>query len=206
MKKITAILAIFASSMLFSQAKFALKGHVLMPTESSTWKDITGTLSNAIDEKGKNSVGYNVGLSGKFSLAGTFFFMPEIYYTEFKNEWTIASTNTTLIAKNKRVDVPLLAGMDLIGNYFGVFAGPVAIFKLKNNHWYNDYQEIRSNGDFTLGYQLGGQITIEKFILSGRYQGAFKREERNFINQQTGHNIQYDNSPNQLLLGIGYQF
>jgi hypothetical protein len=133
--------------MLFSQAKFALKGHVLMPTESSTWKDITGTLSNAIDEKGKNSVGYNVGLSGKFSLAGTFFFMPEIYYTEFKNEWTIASTNTTLIAKNKRVDVPLLAGMDLIGNYFGVF-DPVAIFKLKNNHWYNDYQEIRSNGDF----------------------------------------------------------
>jgi hypothetical protein len=158
-----------------------------------------------MDQNGKNSVGYNVGLSGKFSLATRFFIMPEVYYTEFNNEFTVNSTHTTLVAKNKRVDVPLLAGMDVVNQYFAVFAGPVAIFKLKNNSTFNDYQEITTK-DFTVGYQLGGQISIEKFIISGRYQGSFSRDERNYINQQTNQNIQYDNSPNLLLLGLGYQF
>lgn len=86
-----------------------------------------------------------------------------------------------------------------------MYAGPVALFKLKNNKWYNDFEEFNTK-KFALGYQLGAQLTIKNLIVSGRYEGAFNREERNFINQQTGQDIVYDNSPSLLFLGLGYQF
>ncbi|WP_187477331.1 hypothetical protein [Amniculibacterium sp. G2-70] len=206
MKKLILLLTIATAGICSAQAKFSIKANLAVPTASSTWKDVSSSLGTTYDESGKNSVGYNVGLSSKISLPGTsFFVMPEIYYTEFKNNFTESKTNTTLSANNKRVDVPVLVGMDLVGEYFGVYAGPVALFKLKNNKWYNDFEEFNTK-KFALGYQLGAQLTIKNLIVSGRYEGTFNREERNFINQQTGQDIVYDNSPSLLFLGLGYQF
>jgi hypothetical protein len=206
MKKSLLILGFLAFQFGNSQVKLSAKAHLAFPSSSSSWKDMQATLGNTFDEKGENKLGFNVGLSSKISLpVNSIFFMPEVYYTEFKNSFTLGKNNTVLEAKTQRIDVPLLVGVDLVKEYFGVFAGPVALFQLNKENWYNDFQETKAK-KFALGYQLGAQITIDKLILSGRYEGAFSREERKFINQQTSQEIIYDNSPGVLLLGIGYQF
>ena len=206
MKKTALLVGIILSQSIYSQVKISAKAHLAFPTTSSSWSDIQATIGNTFNEKGENKMGYNVGLSSKIALpANSFFLMPEVYYTELNNTFTLAKNNTVLEAKTKRIDVPILVGIDLVKEYIGVFAGPVAIFNLNKENWYNDFYETSAK-KFVLGYQLGAQITIEKIIISGRYEGAFSKEERNFINQQTGQNIQYDNSPSTLLLGLGYQF
>lgn len=205
MKKLSLFLALLGFSFSFAQVGVAVKAHLLLPTSSSSWKDISNTISNTYHEEGKNRLGYNVGLSLKLPLLSSYFLMPEVYYAEFKNEFTEKNSNTQLEAKNKRIEVPVLLGMNLLDQYLGVYAGPVAVFNMNKDSWHNNFQEIQKK-NFTMGYQFGAQIGIQKLIISGRYQGSFSKDQRKFINGVTGHEIEYDNSPNMLLLGLGYKF
>jgi hypothetical protein len=59
-----------------------------------------------------------VGLSLKASLPASFFLMPELYYTNFKNEFTTA--NTTFDIKSSRIDLPVLVGHKVLGDMLGV--------------------------------------------------------------------------------------
>ena len=206
MKNWISALFLGISAISFGQVAVAGKANLLFPTSSASWKDISSAATNAYNEAGKNNVGFNVGLSAKVSLPGSLFVMPEIYYTTFKNEFTDPNSNTTLEAKSNRVDVPVLLGYNLLGESLGVFIGPVASYNLSTDNQFNDFQE-NAKSNFTVGYQFGAQVQLRKLIINGRYEGAFSKDQRDFIdNTGVVQTIRYDNRPSLFIVGVGYQF
>ncbi|WP_449400244.1 outer membrane beta-barrel protein [Chryseobacterium wanjuense] len=129
--------------------------------------------------------------------------MPELYYTNFKNEFT--TENTTFDIKSSRIDLPVLLGYNILGNTLGVFIDPVASYNLSKEDTFNDFTE-NARDNFTVGYQFGAQVEISKLILNARYEGAFSKDSRNFINRVSGEEIRYDNRPNLFMVGVGYKF
>lgn len=203
MKKILSTALIGFSLMATAQISLAAKANVIFPTGSPSWQNIKGTVNQAIEGEGKNNAGFNVGLSLKVGLPTSFFLMPELYYTNFKNEFTAA--NTTFDIKSSRVDLPVLLGYNILGNTVGVFIGPVASYNLSKEDTFNDFRE-NARDNFTVGYQFGAQVEISKLILNAKYEGAFSKDSRNFINRVSGEEIRYDNRPNLFMVGVGYKF
>lgn len=208
MKTLISTIIVCCSIMVSAQISFAGKAHLLFPTGSPSWKNISSTATDAYNQKGKNNTGFNVGLSMKIATPTSFFVMPELYYTSFTNEVTDTETNTTLKAKNNRVDLPVLLGYNLLGETFGVFAGPVASYNVSSEESVNNFFENAKN-NFTVGYQFGAQATISSLIISARYEGAFSKDERSFINDNVNggkYEVRYDNRPSFFMVGIGYKF
>ena len=205
MKKILSV-ALMAASMLGSaQIKFAGKANLLFKTDSPSWQNIKGSAVQAYNEAGKNNVGFNVGLSAKVNLPAAFFLMPEIYYTTFKTEFSIPNASTTLEAKSNRIDVPVLVGYKILGDNLGVFVGPVASYNLSTDNQFNDFRE-NATKEFTVGYQFGAQVQLQKLIVSAKYEGAFSEDQRKFINSTTSEEIRYDSRPSFFMVGLGYEF
>ena len=73
MKKIISTTFILIASAASAQLSVSGRANMLFPTASSSWKDIKASGQNTYDEKGKNSVGYNVGLSLKVDLPSSLF-------------------------------------------------------------------------------------------------------------------------------------
>ncbi|ROI08016.1 PorT family protein [Chryseobacterium sp. H3056] len=204
MKKILSTLLVGASLLSTAQVSFAGKANLLFKTDSPSWQNIKNSAVSAYDQSGKNNVGFNVGLSAKIDLPASLFVMPEIYYTTFKNEFQVPETSTTIEAKSNRVDVPVLLGYRLLGDNLGVFIGPVASYNLSSDNQYKDFKE-NALKDFTLGYQFGAQVQIQKLILNAKYEGAFTEDQREFINSTNNEVIRYDSRPSLFMVGIGYQ-
>ncbi|WP_292009611.1 outer membrane beta-barrel protein [Chryseobacterium sp.] len=205
MKKILSIALIGFSMWASAQISLAGKANLIFPTGSPSWKNIKGTVDQAVEGKGKNNVGFNLGLSLKASLPASFFLMPEVYYTHFKNDFTDSSSNTSFDIKTNRIDVPVLIGHNVLGNMLGVFVGPVASFNLDKEKNFNNFKQI-SKDDFTVGYQFGAQLEIKKLIVNAKYEGAFSKDTRKFINSVSGDEVRYDNRPNLFMVGLGYKF
>ena len=208
MKKILSIILIGLSSAAFAQISFAGKANLLFPTGSASWKNISNTAVGAYNEKGKNNAGFNVGLSMKISTPTAFFVMPELYYTSFKNEVTDEITDTKLEAKSNRIDLPVLLGYNLLGETLGVFVGPVASYNLSTENTYEDFTENAKN-NFTVGYQFGAQVQLKQLILNARYEGAFSKDQREFVSNVIGSEnyvVRYDNRPSLFIVGLGYKF
>ena len=89
----------------------------------------------------------------------------------------------------------------------GVFAGPVASYNLSKDNTYNEFKENVKN-NFTVGYQFGAQAQIKKLIINARYEGAFSKDQREYISQIADKNetIRYDNRQGLFIVGLGYQF
>ncbi len=208
MKKLLSAALVSASLLGTAQIKFAGKANLLFKTDSPSWSSIKASANNAYDESGKNNVGFNVGLSAKVGLPASLFVMPEIYYTTFKSEFTEPITGTTLEAKSNRVDVPVLLGYNILGDNLGIFAGPVASYNLAANEQFKDFKE-NAMKEFTVGYQFGAQVQLQKLILNAKYEGAFSKDQRTFINNNTSDNtakeIRYDSRPSLFMVGIGYE-
>ena len=207
MNKFFSIVLIGASVLTSAQIKFAGKANLLFKTDSPSWKNIKGSAVDAYNESGKNHVGFNVGLSAKVNLPAAFFLMPEIYYTTFKTEFNIPTSNTTLEAKSNRVDVPVLVGYKLLGDNLGVFIGPVASYNLSTDNQFADFKE-NATKDFTVGYQFGAQVQLQKLIVTAKYEGAFTEDQRDFISTANGNTevIRYDSRPSLFMVGLGYEF
>ncbi|WP_417428569.1 outer membrane beta-barrel protein [Halpernia sp.] len=207
MKKIFSIALVGLSSLAFAQISFAGKANAIFSTSSSSWKDISATATNAYDNSGKNYAGFNIGISAKISLPTAFFIMPELYYTTFKNSYTVPTTNVKLEAKYNRVDLPVLVGYNLLGETLGVFVGPVASYNLSKDNQYQDFKENASK-EFTVGYQFGAQVQLSKLILNARYEGAFSEDQRKYVSNVAGSQttIRYDNRPSLFIVGVGYKF
>ncbi|ASK31027.1 hypothetical protein CEY12_13325 [Chryseobacterium sp. T16E-39] len=205
MKQIFSIALLGLSVFASAQLSLAAKANLIFPTGSPSWKNISNTASAAIDNTGKNNVGFNVGLSLKANLPMAFFLMPELYYTTFRNEFTDPASNTTFKIKNNRIDLPVLVGHKVLGDMLGVFIGPVASYNLSKEDTFNDFKE-NARDNFTVGYQFGAQVEIKKLLINARYEGAFSKDQRNFINRVSGEEIRYDNRPNLFMVGVGYKF
>ena len=202
-KKIISSVLVSASLMSFAQVNLGVKANLLYRSDSPSWTTIKNGTTTVYNEKGKNSVGYNFGLSAKIDTPLGIFLQPEIYYTTFKNKNTV--DNTTIEVKSNRVDVPVLVGYNILGKMLGIYAGPVASYNLSTDNQWNDFKE-NATKDFTVGYQFGAQATISKLVFSARYEGAFSKDQREFIDNNTNTTVRYDGRPNLLMFGIGYNF
>lgn len=205
MNKFFSIVLIGASILTSAQIKFAGKANLLFKTDSPSWENIKGSAQGAYNQAGKNNVGFNVGLSAKVNLPAAFFLMPEIYYTTFKTEFDVPVSNVTLEAKSNRIDVPVLVGYKLLGDNLGVFLGPVASYNLSTDNQFADFKE-NATKDFTVGYQFGAQVQLQKLIVTAKYEGAFTEDQRDFINTNTNETIRYDSRPSLFMVGLGYEF
>ena len=205
MTKIFSIVLLAASFSSFAQVKLSAKTNLLFKTDKPTWENIKGSAVSAYNESGKNNVGFNVGLSAKVNLPASLFLMPEIYYTTFKTDFLVPNTNTNIEVKSNRVDLPVLLGYNVLGDNLGLFIGPVASYNLSKDNQFNDFKE-NATKEFTLGYQFGAQVQIQKLIINGRYEGAFTKDQRDFINNNTNETIRYDSRPSLFMVGVGYQF
>ena len=205
MTKIFSIVLLAASFSSFAQVKLSAKTNLLFKTDKPTWESIKGSAVAEYNESGKNNVGFNVGLSAKVNLPASLFLMPEIYYTTFKTDFEVPNTNTNIEVKSNRVDLPVLLGYNVLGDNLGLFIGPVASYNLSKDNQFNDFKE-NATKEFTLGYQFGAQVQIQKLIINGRYEGAFTKDQRDFINNNTNETIRYDSRPSLFMVGLGYQF
>lgn len=207
-KKIISTMLVSASLMSFAQVSLGVKANLLYRSDSPTWSNVQDGITTVYNDRGKNSVGYNFGLSAKINTPLGIFLQPELYYTTFKNEFTDPTTNTTIKAKSNRVDVPVLVGYNILGKMLGIYAGPVASYNLSTDNQWNDFKE-NATKDFTVGYQFGAQATISKLVFSARYEGAFSKDQREFIATNladTEKKVTYDSRPSLLIFGIGYNF
>ena len=205
MTKIFSIVLLAASFSSFAQVKLSAKTNLLFKTDKPTWESIKGSDVTAYNESGNNNVGFNVGLSAKVNLPASLFLMPEIYYTTFKTGFEVPNANTNIEVKSNRVDLPVLLGYNVLGDNLGLFIGPVASYNLSKDNQFNDFKE-NATKEFTLGYQFGAQVQIQKLIINGRYEGAFTKDQRDFINNNTNETIRYDSRPSLFMVGLGYQF
>lgn len=212
MKKIFSIVLLSSAIAASAQISFAVKANALIPTSSATWQNFKTAATSTVNEKGKNITGFNAGLSMKIDLPTALYVMPEIYYTNFSNEVTVdnvTSGQTTIEAKTSRVDVPVLVGYNLLGDMLSAYVGPVASFNLTKDDDFGTFTQSVNSKEFTVGYQIGAQSEIKKLIISARYEGAFSKDQRKFINSIGGSNVQeitYDNRSSLFLLGLGYKF
>ena len=208
MKKILSIVLLSSAVCASAQLSFAAKANVLIPTSSATWEN----LKTAVSQNGKNIIGFNAGLSMKVNLPTAIFVMPEIYYTNFSNEFTVSNdmnnSETTIKAKTSRIDIPVLLGYNLLGNTLSAYVGPVGSFNLSKDENYDSFTQKVNSKEFSVGYQIGVQSEISKLILSAKYEGAFSSDQRKFINTAAGstQEINYDNRASTFMLGLGYKF
>lgn len=208
MKKILSIVLLSSAVCASAQLSFAAKANVLIPTSSATWEN----LKTAVSQNGKNIIGFNAGLSMKVNLPTAIFVMPEIYYTNFSNEFTVSNdmnnSETTIKAKTSRIDIPVLLGYNLLGNTLSAYVGPVGSFNLSKDENYDSFTQKVNSKEFSVGYQIGVQSEISKLILSAKYEGAFSSDQRKFINTVAGstQEINYDNRASTFMLGLGYKF
>lgn len=205
MKKILSVALVSTAVFASAQISLAGKANMLFKVDSPSWQSIKGAAVSNVSDYGKNNVGFNVGLSARINLPASLFLMPELYYTTFKSEFNVPSSNTTLDVKSNRLDLPVLLGYRVLGDTFGLFIGPVASFNLAKENTYNDFVENAKN-DFTVGYQFGAQVKLQKFLINGRYEGAFSKDQRDFISKVTSETFRYDSRPSLLMLGVGYEF
>ena len=209
-KKLISAMTLFLGMMAYSQVTVGLRTNALINTSSASWENFKGTVNTAVDSKGDNATGFNVGLAFKvdFPVSG-WFVMPEVYYTSFKN--TVETTgDVELEAKSNRIDVPVLVGHNFLLGKLAAFVGPVASYNLSKENTFGDFKE-NGTKEFTVGYQFGAQATLSKFVINARYEGAFSKDSRKFVNavkDAAGNNteIRYDNRPSMFILGIGYNF
>lgn len=205
MKKILSVALVSTAVFASAQISLAGKANMLFKVDNPSWQSIKGAAVSNVSDYGKNNVGFNVGLSARINLPASLFLMPELYYTTFKSEFNVPSSNTTLDVKSNRLDLPVLLGYRVLGDTFGLFIGPVASFNLAKENTYNDFVENAKN-DFTVGYQFGAQVKLQKFLINGRYEGAFSKDQRDFISKVTSETFRYDSRPSLLMLGVGYEF
>lgn len=191
------ILSIISSA---QSASISAKANLLYLTQSGSWNNI----STSTFYSGKSSAGYNIGLSAKVDLAG-FFVMPELYYTTFKNEFTEGTTNTTLEARSNRIDLPVLFGKNILLKKVGIYIGPVASYNLAKQDTWNNFSS-NAPKNFTIGFQYGAMVTLGKLVINGRYESAFTKDQRTFINTVASQTISYDSRPNLVHIGLGYTF
>lgn len=212
MKKIISAALIGFSVFASAQISLAAKANVLIPTSSASWKNFKTAATDVMEQEGKNITGFNAGLSMKIDLPTALYVMPEIYYTNFSNEVTVqndANANqTTIKAKSSRIDIPVLVGVNVLGDLLSAYVGPVGSFNLTKDDNFGSFVQQVNAKEFTVGYQLGVQSEIKSLILSARYEGAFSKDQRKFINNVSGSDqeVYYDNRPGFFMLGLGYKF
>lgn len=142
-----------------------------------------------IKEDPSKSIGFHVGLYGKYDL-GPVYVRPEAMYTRTSSEYEDADLTIS------KIDVPLLVGIDIIGP-LSVFAGPSLQYILDNE--FEDFSLEEANNKFTVGAQLGVGLNFNSIGIDLRYERGLSENEVEFSDIPASR---VDIRPDQLILGL----
>ena len=176
MKKIIVIvLALFAVSTAYSQARFGVKGGVNISTYTVKYD------GKKVDDAFKAGVGFHVGGVAELSLGDMFAVQPELLFvnasSKFESNTGVTGGNVTGTTTINQIQLPVNAklkfGVDDLK--FIVTAGPYIGFGLSGkskvgSESYNIYEGNDSSKRFDAGLGIGIGVEISKFTVNVGYQ------------------------------------
>ncbi|QDO94159.1 outer membrane beta-barrel protein [Formosa sediminum] len=193
MKNLLIMLCIILGSQHFSFAQqgsgFGIKGGL----NYSSNGNYSSSLGEFIAEP-ESHTGFHLGVFGKFGSSIYLKFEPT--YTQ-----THSSYNTSDF-KTKKVDVPALIGVQLIGP-FGIFAGP-ALQYIIESELDGIAAEARSE-DITTGLNFGIAFNFKTIGVDLRYERGLEDYEFDFITNNDLDVVTIDSRPEQLILSVSIQ-
>jgi hypothetical protein len=207
MKKIIfAYILILISISAYSQIDIGLKGGLNL--NFSKEANINGlfTLPNANTAfNSDNDLGFHLGILAEFELPKLGIALrPEILYTKLNYEY-----NGLIIPESQRltiqkIDVPVLFAINIKGP-FRILIGPSFQFFLNSEFDIDDFREIESDS-FSLNAHIGLGLKFDRFDLDIRWEKGLTNSETNFITDSQNVGLNFDTSPNQLILAVAYRF
>ena len=143
------------------------------------------------------SVGFNLGVFAKF---GTWlYFKPELLYTNTSNDYDNFNGSSDAAFKVQKIDLPAMVGLRLIGP-LSIFTGPSFQYIISSKL---DNQKSSSiQDDITMGYNVGFAVSINRFAIDIRYEGAFSNNQTEFLSSNGLEIATVDSRPEQLSLNL----
>lgn len=185
------LIFVIFSMQLQAQTKsgFGIKGGLNYNYNENFFKD-----AQLIMEDPFSSLGYNVGFFGKIKLP-LVYLRPELVYSNLS---TVVQNQTFT---TQRLDVPILIGVDLLGSFISVFAGPSLHYRISDD--LKDFNVDNLSTNFTTGYQIGLGLNLGPLGLDLRFEKEFTAQIWD-LNQALNHNTDFRFQ--QLILGLSFKF
>ncbi len=190
MKKTIVLCAFLLGAFVTSNAQieWGIKGGV----NYSSNGDLISEGQSIIDNPDSN-VGYHIGLFSKFG--GRIYLRPELFYTQISSDYNGKTF------KMKKIDVPVLVGLKVIGPLH-VFLGPSLQFIIDTDLEDITLGDVESN--FTVGGVGGIGLQFGKLGIDVRYETGFTENQVAFLGEGVVGRL--DTRPQQIILGASFRF
>lgn len=196
MKKSLIILLFLASTGLYAQSSFGVKGGLNF---GDNGKIETSDLTE-IDPDSKT--GYHLGIYYRMELPLGLFVKPELLFT--KTTSTFEYSNMSSDYDVSKLDLPILVGIDILGP-LNVFVGPSLQYILENDFTDLEIEDVKN--DFTVGAQFGLGVQLGRIGVDVRYERALTDNQAEFLNLDNPSGLRrIDMRPDQFMLSLSLDF
>ena len=165
------------------------------------FSDVTNAGENIATEDADDRVGYHIGAYIKANITDNIYLKPELLYTQNNSSYETSFGRSNY--KVKRIDVPILAGITVLGPLH-VFAGPSLQYIVDTELEDIDLEDVEN--EFTVGLQFGVGIQLGRLNADIRYERGLSENQAEGIQENTGATIRVDSRPNQFILSLGLDF
>jgi len=201
MKNVFVFLILFTSFSILAQQKginFGVKAGLNYGDNGKIeFNDLTNVGNNLLSENADDRIGYHIGIFLRGNITDNFYLKPELQYTQ--NSSSYSFSNRKLDYNLKKLDLPILAGVHLLGPLH-VFGGPSLQYIVDN-----DLEDVRLSevkNDFTVGVQFGVGLQIKRLNIDLRYERGITENQAQSFDENTGQTIRVDSRPNQFILSV----
>lgn len=161
------------------------------------FRDFSSSGEDIVKRGAEDRTGYHAGIFLRADFTDHFYIKPELQYTVNSSSFTV--NNQDLDYKVKKIDLPILAGIEILGP-IRVFGGPALQYIIEN-----DLGSIRLNdvkNDFTVGLHVGIGLQWKRWYADVRYERGFSDNESQSIDETFGSSVRVDSRPNQFIIGV----
>lgn len=203
MKKLLLIgFSLFSMSAFAQSVDFGFKAGLVYNADKGAIK----TTTEAIDEKGKGSMGFQGGIMARIK-AGGIYVQPELLYTNFKN--TFEKDGAEVDIKKSRIDLPVNIGKTFAAGLVQIQTGPVFSMNFEDKiESANDFPDAQDRDKIGLGWQIGTGVNIKKLNIDLRYEFGLGKTTSKYLLDAAGTNYEFqtENRAKLLTLSVGYFF
>ena len=197
-KGIFILFILISSTALHAQSTFGVKAGLNYGDNGKIeFTDVTRAGEDVMETKGKNKVGYHLGVFYRAELT-SFYIRPELLYTKTKSSYEYNEEDAEY--NISKLDLPVLVGLELLGPLH-VFAGPSFQYILDNN-----FQGVRVGDvekDFTIGAQFGAGIKLGSLGVDVRYERGLTENQAEVLDLNNPEGLKrVDARPNQFILSL----
>ena len=200
-KKTLTLITIIISITSHAQIDFGIKGGLNL--NFSKEANIVGDFN--FSNNSENNLGFHLGVMAEFEIQALgLAIRPEILYTRLKYDYNDLIETGSQSLTNQRIDIPVLVGINITGP-LRLLVGPSFQFVIDNDFEVSEFREVNKQA-FSLNAQLGIGLKLEKFDVDIRWEKGLSNAESNFVTDLVNAGLNFDTSPNQLILGVAYRF